>query len=63
MNCKLVVCDEFYPGANVQLYWFVHFATRGPRVVKKWKNQRIIQISSLLFIIHLHYELQTCNGS
>ncbi len=63
MNDKLVEGHEIYLGAKFHGFLYSRLATRGLRIVENKEKQRKIHITSSLFIIYLHNELQTCGRS
>ncbi len=66
MNYKLIEGHGIHECAKLQGFLLSHLATRGLRIVKKCKkqeNRRKLKLTSSLFIIYLHNELQTCRGS
>ena len=66
MNYKLVEGHAIHECAKFQGILLSHLATKGLRIVKKCKNkenQRKIKLTSSIFIIYLHNELQSCRGS
>ncbi len=50
MNCKLVEHHKTYSAAQLQVFLFLHLATRGPQNVKKMEKQG----KNLNNIFHVH---------
>ena len=62
MNFKLVEGHGVYQCAKFQGFLFSHLATRVSELSNNAKNRKI-KLTSSLFIIYLHIELQSCRVS
>ena len=66
MNYKLIEGHGIHECAKLQGFLLSHLATRVfelSKNAKNKKNQRKLKLTSSLFIIYLHNELQTCSRS
>ena len=63
MNYKLVEGHVIHECAKFHGFLLSHLATRVSKNARNEENQRKLKLTSSLFIIYLHNELQTCRGS